>query len=339
MRIGVIGLGFMGTTHLKGWRKVPEATLAAVCSDEPARLSGDLSDVKGNLGDDDDQKFDFTNVAKYTQVEDLLADPNVEAVDICLPTHLHSEVAMASLRSGKHTLVEKPMALDERACQQMLELARSSGKTLMVGQVLRFLPPYKAVAAAIRSGETGTVRSVLLRRRCAAPFWSQWLGDPGRSGGGVFDLLIHDVDYAISLFGMPEAVSATGYENLEAGIDTINATLFYPGSLGVVVTGGWHHRKAYPFSMEFTIVADRGTYEFNSMRTEGVTFYSEAGEKSALEVADSDAFAEELRYFHECCRTGSKPEACPPEQSAASVRLTRLLLDARKRNGERLSVA
>ncbi|HYO82111.1 MAG TPA: Gfo/Idh/MocA family oxidoreductase [Bryobacteraceae bacterium] len=337
MRIGVIGLGFMGTTHLKGWRKVPDAVLAAVCSDDPVRLTGDLSAVQGNLGDNDNQLFDFSKVATYRQLDELLADPGVEAVDICLPTHLHSEVALKALRRGKHVLVEKPMALDESACSEMLDVAKSSGRLLMVGHVLRFVPAYRAVADRIRSGLAGSVRSVLLRRRCAAPFWSKWLGDPARSGGGVFDLLIHDVDYAISLFGLPEAVAATGHENFDAGIDAITATLLYPDGLGVVITGGWHHRKAYPFSMEFTIVADKGTFEFSSMRGEGVTCYTDGGEAVPLEVPAADAFAEELSYFVDCCRNNQVPKLCPPEESAASVRLARFLLEARRAGGEKLT--
>src|SRR6187549_1599364 len=124
MRIGVIGLGFMGTTHLKAWRQVPGATITAVCSDEPEKLSGDLSSVQGNLGDANDQKFDFSNMGRYTETADIFADPNVDAVDICLPTHLHAPMALAALKAGKHTLVEKPMALDGAATDEMLATAK-----------------------------------------------------------------------------------------------------------------------------------------------------------------------------------------------------------------------
>lgn len=335
MRIGVIGLGFMGTTHLKAWRDVPNAEIVAVCSDEPEKLSGDLSAVQGNLGGSG-EKFDFSNMGRYTEPAQLLADPRVEAVDICLPTHLHSEVAIASLRAGKHTLVEKPMALNGEAADQMLAEAKRSGKTLMAGQVLRFFPAYAAMAAELRSGRYGKVRTALLRRRCAAPFWNQWLGNADKSGGGVFDLLIHDVDFAIHLFGVPEMISATGHEDLPAGIDTIHATLYYPENLTVVVTGGWHHKKAYPFSMEYTVVADGATFEFSSLRDGGVTVYTADGEAQPLQLPSEDAFTAELRYFLECCTTGRAPTRCPPEESAASVKLTRLIAHARSQNGERI---
>src|SRR5262249_21629528 len=138
-----------------------------------------------------------------------------------------------------------------------------SKRVLMTAQVLRFFPAYAKTSELVKSGKLGAVRSALFRRRCAAPAWSKWLANPAVSGGGVFDLLIHDVDYCVHLFGAPESVSATGYEEMPRGIDCITAQLHY-ADLDVIVTGGWHHPKAYPFSMEFTVVSDGGTLEFNS---------------------------------------------------------------------------
>ena len=120
MRIGVLGLGFMGSTHLKAMRNVPRAELVAVCSNDEQKLSGDLSDIQGNLGGPG-ERFDFSQLRKYREVDELLADPAVEAVDICLPTDLHTDVAIKALRAGKHVLVEKPMALNTMQAQQMID--------------------------------------------------------------------------------------------------------------------------------------------------------------------------------------------------------------------------
>src|SRR5579863_646021 len=252
MRIAVIGLGFMGSTHLKALRSVPEAQLAAIVSSDEKKLSGDLSAIQGNLGGPG-EKMDFSRVRKYHKVDEALRDSEIEAVDICLPTSQHAPVALAALRAGKHVLVEKPMALDGASADAMLAAARSSGRVLMTGQVLRFIGAYRQAAELVRSGQLGPVRSALFRRRCAAPAWSRWLANAAESGGGVFDLLIHDVDFCLLLLGKPAAVSATGYEDLASGIDTIAAEFHYPAIGSVIVTGGWHHPKSYPFSMEFTI--------------------------------------------------------------------------------------
>jgi predicted dehydrogenase len=333
MRIAVLGLGFMGSTHLKALRNVPGATLAAVVSADEKKLSGDLSDIQGNLGGPG-EKMDFSGVSRFRTVEEALGDPSVEAVDICLPTDRHAPVAVDALRAGKHVLVEKPMALDGDTADRIIAEAERSGKLLMTAQVLRFLPAYATTADIVKSAKLGPVRSALFRRRCAAPAWSKWLSNPGLSGGGVFDLLIHDVDYCIHVFGAPEAVAAIGYEDMPRGIDFIAARFHYPG-LDVVVTGGWHHPKAYPFSMEFTIIADGGTLEYSSAGRP-LTLYQPDGVEAPVALPEKDGFEAELEYFVACAANGLKPERCPPRESAQAVRAALAMLESRNKNGERI---
>ena len=332
MKIAVVGLGFMGSTHLKAYRNIPNAELFAVASDNPVKLAGDLSEIKGNLGGEG-EKFDFANVRKYSNYLEVCADPDVEAVDLCLPTDLHAPAAIAALNAGKHVLVEKPMAINAADCGAMIAAAEKSGKVLMVAQVLRFFPSYVALSGLLNSGSLGPVHSAMFRRRCAAPGWSKWLSDPKRGGGGVFDLLIHDIDMALHLFGQPEYVSATGYEDLGKGIDQLTANLYYPEIGGAVtVTGGWHHPKAYPFSMEYTVVAENGTVEYSSAGRP-TTLYKSDGEEEAVQEPSMDGFEAELAYFVSSCIAGKQPENCPPRESAAAVALTQALVELRNEKG------
>lgn len=336
MRVALLGLGFMGSTHLKSWSKIPGVSITAVASEDQRKLSGDLTAVQGNLGGPG-ERYDFSSVAGYRNWADAIDHPGVDAVDICLPTHLHSDAALAALRAGKNVLVEKPMALSGDIAEEMVEEAKTQKRLLMSAQVLRFVPAYRALIKAAESRKYGPVRTAIFRRRCAAPFWNKWLADASKSGGGVFDLLIHDVDLCVKLFGVPESVSATGHEDLDAGIDTITATLHYRDVPSVVITGGWHHKKAFPFSMEYTAVMEDGTFEYSSARGSGVTLYSAAGEQHEVPLSEEDGFDAELQYFYGCCTTGKYPEYCPPEQSAAAVKVTLCLHEARKRNGEKIS--
>jgi predicted dehydrogenase len=335
MKIAVIGLGFMGSTHVKAWRSLPGAELLAVVSGDDAKLAGDLSGIQGNLGSAG-EKMDFSRVRKYRTANEAIRDPDIEAVDICLPTDLHASVAIAALRAGKHVLVEKPLALDAETASAVIAEAEAAGRILMTGQVLRFIPAYRDTAALLGSRELGAVRAAIFRRRCAAPAWSKWLANPAQSGGGVFDLLIHDVDYCLHVFGNPRSVTATGYEDLARGIDWIAACFAYPDTPAVVVTGGWHHPKAYPFSMEFTVVSDRGTLEFSSAGRP-LTLYRGDGSEQSLAQPEVDIFAEELKYFLECATAGRQPALCPPRQSAQAVLLARYMLESRKRNGEKIA--
>ncbi|MGH9626864.1 MAG: Gfo/Idh/MocA family protein [Bryobacteraceae bacterium] len=327
MRIGVLGLGFMGATHIQALSKVPNAKLAAVMSRNERRLSGDLSDVQGNLGGSV-EKADFSQVVKYRSVEDIIADPELDAVDVCLPTHLHAPVTIAALRAGKHVLVEKPMALDGDAADEMLVEARKQGRVLMTAQVLRFFPSYQALSKLVTSGELGSVRSAIFRRRTSVPTWGAWEFDKRKSGGGVYDLMIHDVDMALHLFGIPDAITSTGFEDMQSGIDMITSAFHYQNVDSLTITGGWHHRGDYPFSMEYTVVGDRGVAEFNSSGRPATVYWAD-GRSEPVDTEGIDPFAEELKYFVECAQAGREPEMCRPEESAAAVKVTRLMVQAR----------
>jgi len=336
MKFAVLGLGFMGSTHLKALRAIPGVEVAAVASLDERALTGDLSLIQGNIGGPG-ERLDFSSVKKYRDPYAPLEDPEIDAVDICLPTNLHEAVATAALRAGKHVLLEKPMALSGAGADAITAEAEKQGRILMTAQVVRFLPAYAALRQAVKNGELGKVRAAAFRRRCAAPGWGGWLTDPAQSGGGVFDLLIHDVDYCLHLLGKPQAVSATGYANLAAGVDVISAQLFYEDGVATI-SGGWHHPKAYPFSADYTVVADLATVEYTTAMPAPVA-YGQDGSSSPVAVTAADGYAAEVLYFVECCRAGEKPALCPPEESADAVNMMRLMEEARARNGEKIVCA
>jgi predicted dehydrogenase len=318
VKLGVIGLGFMGSTHSKAALQLPGVQLTAVCDKYEQNLSGDFSNVRGNSGDVGG-KVDFSGVAKYREVPDLLADRNVEAVDICLPTGMHERVAVDALRAGKHVLVEKPMALDGAAADRIVAEAEKCGRILMTAQVIRFWPEYVALRDTMINGRLGALRTAVFRRRCAAPSWGVW------ETSGAFDLLIHDVDFTIHLLGKPESIRATGYSDDTAGIDILHAHFFYSNGIEALVTGGWHNRGDYPFSMEFTATFDQDTMEFSTASGQGV-----------LKSAPGAAYAAEIAHFAEACNTGTQPVLCPPRESADAIKLTMLAIEARKLKGEKI---
>ena len=331
MRIGIVGLGFMGSTHLEAYQNVRGFELAAVSSSSRKKLDGDLSDVGGNL-DRGGGVLDFGAAARYRTAAELIADPSVEAVDLCTPTYLHKPLALQALAAGKHVLVEKPMALSKQDCYSMIEAARDAGRVLMVAQVLRFFPEYAMAREMVRQGAMGSVRAATFRRRCAAPAWGRWLADPALSGGGALDLLIHDFDFCQHLLGKPNAVGAVGPEDLEAGIDFVVAHLDYGDGVPVVVSGGWHHPESFPFSMEFTILCDKGTLEYSSANP-GLRHYTAQGAEEEVSLPDQDGFAAELQAFVDACAAGQAPDNCRPEDSAESVAIALAMNSSRRQGG------
>jgi predicted dehydrogenase len=307
----------MGSTHLKAARGIPDIEIAAVCSRDERKLGGDFSEVRGNNGDPGGQ-VDLSGVSRHREIATLLADPTIDAVDICLPTGMHERVTVDALRAGKHVLVEKPIALDGESADRMVAEADRQGRVLMGAQVVRFWPEYAALRDTLQSGRLGAFRGAIFRRRCAAPSWGTW------EGGGAFDLLIHDFDFALHLFGKPESLAASGYCDDAAGIDLLHTTLFYQDGTDVLITGGWLNRGTYPFSMEFTVTFDRDTVEFSTASGAGV-----------LDCPPGTAYAAEMAHFARCC-AGQPNELCPPTESASAIRLLRLALDAREQKGEKI---
>src|SRR5438874_6903152 len=110
VRVGIAGIGFMGVTHFKAYQQVEGAPVAAIFTRDPKKLEGDWTNVRGNFGGAGGVQ-DLAGVRKHNNLEDLLGDPEIDLLDLCLPSYLHRDIAIEALERGKHVLVEKPIAL------------------------------------------------------------------------------------------------------------------------------------------------------------------------------------------------------------------------------------
>lgn len=325
MKVGIIGLGFMGGTHVNAFWAMDNVEIAAVASPNQKALQGDLRRTGGNLGRESGL-FDFSSVKKFTDWRELLADPTLDAVDICLPTYLHLEATVLALQAGKHVLVEKPIALNAAQCDAILDAANRSTRVFMVAQVLRFWPEYRALRKLLQT-TAGPVREATFLRRCSLPDWSAWLSDESRSGGAVIDLLVHDIDQALDLFGLPDAVEARSL----GPIDTLDATLHYRDGFSVSIQGGWYPAGT-AFAMGFRVSGENGGLELK----DGVLAAKTREEWHATPTPPGDGYVAELSYFIECCKNGSPPERCLPVESARAVKLALLLKESRSQGGTKL---
>jgi predicted dehydrogenase len=322
MKIGIIGFGFMGGVHLAAIERLNGVTVTAIASrtkplpDAPPR--GNLDHVKSS-------RFP-ADTPWYSDWRQLL-DSDIDAVDICLPTHLHKEVALRALERGKHVLCEKPMALTARDCDELLEAANKSGRVLMVAHVLRFAYPYLFAASFIHEHCDGMVKECAMTRRAGYPQWSEWLSQKECSGGAVLDLLIHDIDQAVKLFGEPTAVSAVS----DGEIDTMRGTLHYASGLKVRIAGGWYAPET-PFSAGFRIEGPDASLSFQ----DGVLQQNVWGQKQLIEIPEHNEYFEEMKYFVECCTNHAVPARCLPEESAQAVRLANLMKESRDRDGKEM---
>lgn len=226
IKIGIIGIGGMGTVHARNYAQLAGCKVAAICDPSPA-----AEEAARQFG-----------AVWYRDVEEMLTQADLDVADVCTPTFLHKTHATAALRRGLHVICEKPLALHYEDAKAMFDLAREKQVQLFVGQVLQFAPATKVLRKLVQSGEYGRVLDASFLRLSACPRWVKggWLFDKEKSGLLPFDLHIHDLDLLVSLFGAPDAMRFTS-----AGRD------------------GLSYREHYRFSYEFggtTVSAEAAWY-------------------------------------------------------------------------------
>jgi predicted dehydrogenase len=318
VNIGIIGVGGIAGAHLAGYRHLPQARIVALCDKIPDRAAGKAGEMQLNIGTTGGTAV---QARPYTDYRALLDDPEVEAVDICLPTDLHAEVAVAALQAGKHVLSEKPMALSVADCDRMIAAAEAAGRILMIAQCIRFCPEYQVVKAMADSGDYGQVTHALFRRLSAMPRWStdHWMEDPARSGGGIFDLHIHDADYITYLLGLPTAVDVRGVENAQ-GIGQVMAAYHYPHTQAVFAEGGWSYHAGFPFRMTFTVCFETATVEYDSARGP-LTIFRDGQDPEVPALPPGDLYTNEIAYFLACVATNTPPRVVTAFDARETIRM------------------
>ncbi len=304
--VGVVGAGYWGPKLIRNFQACEGARVVGVCDRDPARLA--------------DVARQDSSLALHAEVEDLLADPAVDAVAIATPVNSHHGIARRALESGRHVLVEKPLAASVREAEELLELAERKGLTLMVDHTFLYHPAVEKMAELLQTGALGK------------PLYF----DSVRVNLGLFqpdvnvlwDLAPHDLSILAWLFPqMPEAVSATGASHWGKGTENIAyLSLVYPDDFLAHVHVSWlapvkvrnvtlsGDRQMVVYDdnqvLEKIKVYDRGIAE--SLSTEERHRHRveyRLGDMHAPHIPGREALAAEAADFVHCARTGARPRS------------------------------
>jgi predicted dehydrogenase len=313
VKVGVIGIGFMGSTHFRIHQAHPLAQVVAIADPDAQKVRGNWSAIKVNIGAVDNAvPVDLTGVAAYRDPLALIHDPAVELVDICAPTFLHRELVLAALAAGKHVLCEKPIARTTAEGREILAAARRAKGRLMIGMCIRFWPEYRYARELFRSGKLGRVKYACFKRvspDISGNGWKDWFMKSDLSGGALLDLHLHDVDFVRHCFGRPKAVSAFGLKGFRSdkGYDQVVSRFdFGDGSL-IVTEGGWAPAKGTPFEMSFLMVGEKGTVRYAA---DGLQVNWEDGRSERPSVGDPalpTGWHQEIDYYLRCLTAGKPP--------------------------------
>ncbi len=263
INVGIAGIGFMGMIHYLAYQRVRGVKVRAMCEKDKKRLAGDWRSIKGNFGPRG-TKMNLTGIDRYAEMDGLLADPNLDLIDICLPPSLHAGITVAALRAGKHVFCEKPIALNPADAKRMVETARKTGKMLMIGHVLPFFPEYSFAYKAITDGKYGKLLGGHFKRIISDPLWLPDFYNPAVCGGPMIDLHVHDAHFIRVVCDMPTAVQTVGSMRGEVAERFTTQFLFKDTKLVVTASSGVIYQQGRSFTHGYEIYLEEATLLFEA---------------------------------------------------------------------------
>ena len=301
LRVAVVGYGRMGRCHADNVRKLDGLTLCAVI--DPALPQVDDAPV-------------------YAGISEALDKENPDVVVVAVHTFLHYQTARIALEHGCHVLVEKPLTLSVEEGRELIELARARNLKLMVGHCLRFFPAYRKLREFVENGKLGKLRYLKLFRHNESPAWGDWTKpEVARgSGGALFDLAIHDIDFTYSLLGEPESFRVVHANDRNFANRLIESFWMYPDNVEVAIESGGIFPTGYGLRSGGWALFEKGALNFNGFATR-FEVCSENGTEMVDLSNEPDGYYLMMEYFTGRVRDGGELRLCPPEESLHTIEL------------------
>ena len=320
IRIGVAGLGYWGPNLARNFAALDGSELAWLCDADPAALERVGSALP--------------SARRTTALEDLLADPELDAVVLATPVPSHADLAERVLRAGKHCFVEKPLAQTVADAERAVAAAEETGRTLMVGHLLEYHPGVTTLKRIADSGELGEIHYIYSNRLN--------LGKLRADENALWSLGAHDVSVVLHLAGEePYEVEARGESYMRPGIeDVVFGFLRFPSGLAAHLHLSWldPHKER-----RFTVVGSRRMATFDDMELERkVTVYDKgfdqpagswgeyitrSGDIHSPAIPNREPLRLECEHFVACLRSGSAPRS----DGHAGLRVVRVLAALQER--------
>jgi predicted dehydrogenase len=326
LRVAIIGYGYWGPNLLRNYMDMPGAWVSWVCDRRPEVL--------------EKAQMRYPAVPTTTDLDVVMADPDVDAVVIATPISTHHPIAMAALQAGKHVFVEKPMTADTHQACELVTSAEEKSLTLMVGHTFVFSPPVRKVKEIIESGALGDIYFVTTQRVN--------LGLHQKDVSVVWDLAPHDISILYYWLGeAAESVTTTGRGCIVKEIpDVAFINLRFPSGIVAEIQASWLspvklRRTIVVGSQKMLIYDDTENVEKVKIFDHGVDFQEptdfgefqlsyRTGDIVSPKVQGVEPLFLEASHFVECCVSGATPltDGWAGLQVVASLEAAQASLDA-----------
>ncbi|MFA6044314.1 MAG: Gfo/Idh/MocA family oxidoreductase [Phycisphaerales bacterium] len=321
VRVGVAGLGLMGAVHIRALRGTG-ARLVSVADPKQARREG-AAFTPGNLDATrgDERLFDPASVTGYADASEMIARETLDLVVVCTPTDTHVALASEALRQGMHVLLEKPVATTAGEVAALAEVERGTGGHVIPAMCMRFWPGWAWLRERARDGELGRLRSLKCVRLGSRPAWSaEFYGDDARTGGAIFDLHVHDVDFVMWCLGTPREVTSIG--------DRDHVTTMYrfeDRGLQVTAEGGWLGSEGRGFRMRCVAEFEDATAEFELGREQPL-MVTRGGATTPAVLPGGTAYELQMERVIACVQAWRRGDTAPEQPTLAeAARVTRVV--------------
>lgn len=324
IKIAVVGFGFMGITHTMNILRNPGLELVAIVDKNPENIRKNINEKVGNFSTGGISEKEISNIKIYASLEACIENEKLDACVIAVHTDFHYKLTKLAFDAGINVLLEKPFCLTISEGEELIELAAVKGLLLMIAHVVRFMPSYQKLKSWIDSGEFGNLNFLSMTRFSGVPAWGQWKEkqqDFGSSGGALFDLVIHDIDFVHWSVGIPDSIESTVLPGKLSRHDYLNARWEYNSGINVKIEGGNIFHTAFPFHAGFSASFENASIVYNSSNPENIIV---ATNTETIEIQAGDAmegYSGELNYFVDCLKNKTKPEKCMPESALQSIKL------------------
>ena len=306
VKVCLIGCGRAGMIHARSYAgNVRGAELIALCDPDPACLEAA------------EQEIEVPYI--YTDYRDALQNPEVDAVVVVTPTRFHHEIVLAAAKAGKHIFCEKPMASNERECDEMIEACKANGVKLQLGFMRRFDKSFRRGKELIDSGAIGRV--AMIRSNTYGPSEpKEWMYDVRGSYGPIGEVNSHDFDtirwYAGSEVTRIHAIghnfrSPEKAEEYPEYYDTCSVLVEFENGVVATVSGAQYVKYGYDSRTE--ILGTEGIVKVGSQEANSVELVT-SGRQIQMDSMDSwrtlfrDAYVAEANAFADCILNDTEPE-------------------------------
>ncbi len=302
VRVGLVGIGFMGWIHYLAYQRSKRARLVAFCSSDPKKRAGDWRGIQGNFGPPSDS-IPIDGMQTFESLQAMVESPDIDVIDICLPPHLHAQAALLAIEHGKDVFCEKPFALRPDNCVRVLHAARERNRMMLVAHVLPYMGAFAYAYQVARQETYGKPIGGYFKRIISDPTWIPDFYDPDTVGGPLIDLHIHDLHWIQLLFGKPTATQAVGRMTGQVAKFVHVLYRFADRDITVASSSGVIDGPGRPFTHGFELQFERATlqHEFaafsDQMETMPLKIITKEGSIIRPELAPSDeidAFAAEI---------------------------------------------